>query len=139
MVIPRLVRQALTDDPLTVHGDGTQQRCFCHVRDVVVALADLMVREDVFGEVYNIGSAEETTILDLASLIRDATGSKSEIKLIPYNEAYEEGFEDMLRRIPDISKIRDAIGWTPEKNLGEIIADVIETVRASAGTVVETG
>jgi UDP-glucose 4-epimerase len=104
-----------------------------------VALADLMVREDVFGEVYNIGSAEETTILDLASLIRDATGSTSEIKLIPHTEAYEEGFEDMLRRIPDITQIRDAIGWTPEKNLGEIIADVIETVRASAGTVVETG
>ncbi len=139
MVIPRIVRQALANEPLTVHGEGTQRRCFCHVRDVVIALTDLMVKEDrvvrkgAFGEIFNIGSTEETTILDLAHQIREATGSESEIRLIPYDVAYAEGFEDMQRRIPDTSKIRDLIGWDPTRNLDDIIADVIEGARAAEG------
>jgi nucleoside-diphosphate-sugar epimerase len=138
MVIPRLVRQAIAGEPLTVHGDGTQQRCFCHVQDVVVALADLMRGQDVYGQVFNIGSSEEITILDLAHRIRDAAGSDSEIRLIPYSEAYEEGFEDMHRRVPDTSRIREAIGWGPTRDLDEIIAGVIDEARAADETVVET-
>jgi nucleoside-diphosphate-sugar epimerase len=132
MVVPRLVRQALAGSPLTVHGDGTQRRCFGHVRDVVRALADLMARDDVYGEVFNLGSSEEVTILDLARRIREATGSGSEIVLVPYEDAYEEGFEDMMRRIPDVSKVQAAIGWQPTKDLDAIIADVIEDARAGA-------
>jgi UDP-glucose 4-epimerase len=139
MVIPRLVRQSLAGESLTVHGDGTQRRCFCHVQDVVVALADLMTRQDVYGKVFNIGSSEEVTILDLAHRIRDAAGSDSEIRLIPYSEAYEEGFEDMHRRVPDTSRIHEAIGWAPTRDLDEIIAGVIDEARAGDETVVETG
>jgi UDP-glucose 4-epimerase len=138
MVIPRLVRQALAGEPLTVHGDGSQRRCFCHVQDVVVALADLMTRRDVYGEVFNIGAVEEVTILDLAERIRELTGSDSEITLIPYEEAYAQGFEDMHRRIPDTDKIRDAIGWEPKRDLREIIADVVEDARAGEGSAVES-
>jgi UDP-glucose 4-epimerase len=138
MVIPRLVRQALAGEPLTVHGDGSQRRCFCHVQDVVVALADLMARQDVYGEVFNIGAVEEVTILDLAERIRELTGSDSEITLIPYEEAYAQGFEDMHRRIPDTDKIRDAIGWEPRRDLREIIADVVEDARAEEDSAVES-
>ena len=138
MVIPRLVRQALAGEPLTVHGDGTQRRCFCHVDDVVSALVDLMVCDDVYGEVFNIGSSEEVTILDLAERIRD-TDSVSQISLIPYEEAYEHGFEDMHRRIPDLSKISNAIGWGPTRNLGEIIADVVEDARAAERPAADAG
>ena len=139
MVIPRLVRQSIVGEPLTVHGDGTQRRCFCHVQDVVVALADLMTRQDVYGQVFNIGSSEEITILDLANRIRDAAGSDSEVRLIPYSEAYEEGFEDMHRRVPDTSRIREAIDWAPTRDLDEIIAGVIDEARAADESVVETG
>ena len=138
MVIPRLVRQALAGEPLTVHGDGTQRRCFCHVQDAIGALAGLMTQEGVYGEVFNIGSAEEITILDLAHRIRDASESGSEIRLIPYSEAYEEGFEDMHRRVPDTSKIQETIGWRPTRTLDEIIAEVVEEVRESDETVVQT-
>jgi UDP-glucose 4-epimerase len=134
MVIPRLVKQALAGEPLTVHGDGNQQRCFCHVGDVVVALADLMTNGDVYGEVFNVGSSEETTILELAERIVDLTGSGSEISLIPYEEAYGQGFEDMHRRIPDITKVQNAIDWAPTKDLTEIITDVVADTRATAGT-----
>jgi UDP-glucose 4-epimerase len=139
MVIPRLVRQALAGEPLTVHGDGSQRRCFCHVQDVVVALADLMTRQDVYGEVFNIGAVEEVTILELAERIRELTGSDSEITLIPYEEAYAQGFEDMHRRIPDTSKIRDSIGWEPGRDLREIIGDVVEDARAGESSAIETG
>jgi UDP-glucose 4-epimerase len=126
MVIPRFVRQALAGQPITVYGDGTQQRCFCHVGDVVRAIADLMHREDVYGEVFNIGADEEITILELARKVKEATASASEITRVPYHEAYEEGFEDMARRMPDITKIREALGWEPTKSLEEILADVID-------------
>ncbi len=132
MVVPTLVSQAVAERPLTVFGDGTQRRCFCHVDDVVVALADLMKRDDLFGEVFNIGSTEEVTILDLAQRVKALTASRSEIVAIPYAEAYEEGFEDMARRVPDTSKIQAAIGWQPARNLGEILADVVAQERSAA-------
>jgi UDP-glucose 4-epimerase len=130
MVIPNFVTQALADRPLTVYGDGTQRRCFCHVADVVRALADLMRREDVYGEVFNIGSDSEIEIRQLAERVVDMTGSPSEITLIPYDVAYEEGFEDMQRRIPDTTKIYERIDWRPTRSLDEILADVIDEHRA---------
>jgi nucleoside-diphosphate-sugar epimerase len=133
MVIPNFVTQALAGRPLTVFGDGTQRRCFCHVSDVVRALADLMEREDVYGEVFNIGSQDEVEILALAEKVREATGSSSEIRLVPYDEAYEEGFEDMQRRIPDTTRIRERIGWAPTKSLNEILADVVDEHRVGPG------
>jgi len=130
MVIPNFVTQALADRPLTVHGDGAQRRCFCHVADVVRALADLMRREDVYGEVFNIGSDNEIEIRQLAERVIDMTGSPSEITLVPYDVAYEEGFEDMQRRIPDTTKINERIGWRPTRSLDEILTDVIDEHRA---------
>jgi UDP-glucose 4-epimerase len=132
MVIPTLVGQALAGRPLTVHGDGQQRRCFCHVDDVVRAIADLMSRGDVFGEVFNIGSQEEISILDLALRVTQVTASSSEIVLIPYEDAYEEGFEDMFRRIPDTTKIQRLIGWKPTKPLSAVLADVVSERRALA-------
>jgi UDP-glucose 4-epimerase len=125
MVIPNFVGQALAGEPLTVFGDGTQRRCFCHVSDVIRALVDLMRREDVYGEVFNIGSQDEVEIRHLAQRVRTAAGSTSTIELVPYDEAYEEGFEDMPRRVPDTTKIRAWIGWAPTRSLDEILADVI--------------
>jgi UDP-glucose 4-epimerase len=125
MVIPTLVGQALEGRALTVHGDGQQRRCFCHVEDVVRAIADLMSRDDVFGEVFNIGSDEEISISDLAMRVKQVTASSSRIVHVPYEEAYEEGFEDMFRRIPDTNKIRRLMGWKPTKPLDTILADVI--------------
>jgi UDP-glucose 4-epimerase len=124
MVLPSLVEQAIAGRPLTVYGDGTQSRCFCHVRDVVRGLADLMERDDLYGEIFNIGSTEEITISALAERIRDVVGSRSPITYVPYDVAYEAGFEDMQRRIPDISKINSTIGWEPTKSLDEIIRAV---------------
>jgi UDP-glucose 4-epimerase len=130
MVIPTFVAQALADRPLTVYGDGTQRRCFCHVADVVRALADLMRREDVYGEVFNIGAESEIEIRKLAERVVELTGSSSEITLVPYDVAYEEGFEDMQRRVPDTAKIRERIGWQPTKSLDEMLADVIHEHQA---------
>jgi UDP-glucose 4-epimerase len=132
MVIPNFVRQAVADEPLTVFGDGTQSRCFCHVSDVVRAIADLMRRDDAYGEVFNIGADEEISILDLARQVQRMTESKSEITIVPYEEAYEPGFEDMQRRIPDTSKIRSLLGWHPTKSLEEILSDVIDEHRRGA-------
>ena len=132
MVIPNFVRQAVADEPLTVFGDGTQSRCFCHVSDVVHAVADLMRRDDAYGEVFNIGADEEISILDLARQVQRMTESKSEITIVPYEEAYEPGFEDMQRRIPDTSKIRSLLGWHPTKSLEEILSDVIDEHRRGA-------
>ena len=132
MVIPNFVRQALADEPLTVFGDGTQSRCFCHVSDVVRAMADLMRRDDAYGEVFNIGADEEISILDLARQVQRMTESKSEITIVPYEDAYEPGFEDMQRRIPDTSKIRSLLGWHPTKSLEEILSDVIDEHRRGA-------
>jgi UDP-glucose 4-epimerase len=127
MVVPRLTRQALSGQPLTVHGDGRQQRCFCHVTDIVEGLVGLIGIEEAHGEVYNLGSAEEVSIIELARRIIMSTGSESEISLIPYVDAYGEGFEDMARRVPDTTKIRELIGWEAKLSLDNIIQDMIES------------
>jgi UDP-glucose 4-epimerase len=133
MVVPTLVRQAISGRPITVFGTGEQRRCFCHVTDVVRALGDLSERQGLYGEVFNIGSTEEVSILELAHRIQVATDSSSEIVLVPYDEAYAAGFEDMERRQPDIAKIADAIGWAPAATLDQIIADVIAYERVPVG------
>ena len=132
MVIPNFVQQALAGDPITVYGDGTQRRCFAHVQDVVRALIGLMERDDVYGEIFNIGSREEVTISELAERVRELTGSSSEIQLVPYDAAYEEGFEDMARRIPDTQKIADLLDWQPTKSLAQILEDVVAHHRVGA-------
>jgi UDP-glucose 4-epimerase len=124
MVVPNFVRQAIAGQPLTVYGDGTQSRCFCHVHDVVRALAGLMERDDLYGEVFNIGSEAEITIRGLATRVRDLVGSDAPIEYVPYDEAYEEGFEDMQRRVPDITKINSVLGWEPTRSLDDIVVDV---------------
>jgi UDP-glucose 4-epimerase len=126
MVVPTFIRQALASEPITVFGSGEQRRCFCHVRDVVAALAALPGREDLHGQVLNIGSIEEVSMLELAERVKEATGSEAEIVKVPYEQAYAEGFEDMHRRIPDIRKIEGALGWRPTLTLDQILADVIE-------------
>ncbi len=135
MVIPRFVRQALAGEPLTVFGSGEQSRCFCHVTDVVQALLALLDRpEETAGQVYNIGSNEEITINELAQRVIQATDSASSIQHIPYSQAYAPGFEDMQRRVPDIRKIREAIGWQPIHSLEQILQDVIQYERQRAAT-----
>ena len=129
MVIPRFVDQALSGAPLTVYGDGGQSRCFCDVSDVVRALMGLLDEPRATGDVFNVGSTEEVTILELAKRVIDIAGTSSEVKFIPYAEAWEEGFEDMRRRVPDISKVDRLIGWTPEKTLDQIIGNVIAKAR----------
>jgi UDP-glucose 4-epimerase len=132
MVIPRFVSQALAEKPLQVHGDGSQSRCFLHVKDVVEALVKLMQHPDAVGQVFNIGSQEEVTIEALAKRILAITGSSSRIERIPYEQAYEEGFEDMPRRVPEISKIRRLIDFEPTFNLDGIISSVVASMRPSA-------
>lgn len=131
MVIPRFVQQALAGEPLTVFGDGRQARCFGHVADVVGALAQLLFRPEARGRVFNIGNNEEISILELAQRVRDRTGSNSPIRQIPYNEAYTAGFEDMSRRVPDLTRIRGLIGYKPGKTLDDILDDVIAEQRAN--------
>src|SRR5436305_333428 len=135
MVIPRFVRQALAGQPLTVYGDGTQQRVFCHVRDVTQVLAELMERDDVYGEVFNIGGSEEVSIAELAEVVIDLSDSESEVVTVPYDEAYEPGFEDMARRVPNTEKIRSRTGWKPQLSLHDILTDVIEHHRMIGATV----
>lgn len=125
MVIPRFVRQALANKPITVYGDGKQSRSFAHVKDITEALIELMNREEAIGEVFNIGSSEEITIEALAKKIIKLTGSSSEIVYVPYEEAYEAGFEDMRRRVADTSKINRLIGYEPSYSLEEILKDII--------------
>jgi UDP-glucose 4-epimerase len=130
MVLPTFVRQALRGQPLTVHGDGTQQRCFCHVADVVAALGLLFDRAGTGGDVFNVGSDEEIAIDDLARRVRRACASDSEIVHVPYAEAWDEGFEDMQRRVPDLRRIRAAVGFSPSRSLDETIAAVVAHERA---------
>jgi UDP-glucose 4-epimerase len=129
MVVPTFVRQALHNEPITVFGDGKQSRCFAHVRDVVWALKRLAEEPRSVGEIFNIGSVEEITIGELAELVKSMIGSRSEIKFIPYDEAYEQGFEDMPRRIPDLSKIYQFIEYKPRHDIKAIIKDLIEDAR----------
>ncbi|PWT84389.1 MAG: nucleoside-diphosphate sugar epimerase [Blastocatellia bacterium] len=129
MVIPNLVRQALAGEPITVFGDGTQSRSFTHVSDVVGALLKLVAEPKAIGQVINIGNVEEVTIRFLADRIRALTGSHSIIKFIPYEEAYESGFEDMPRRLPDLAKIEGLIGYQPRYTLDDILTHVIAYLR----------
>jgi UDP-glucose 4-epimerase len=130
MVIPRLVERALAGEPLEVHGDGTQTRSFCHVADTIGALTGLMDTRELSGEIFNVGSSERVRIIDLADRVKQAAGSDSEIVFIPYDQVYGQGIEDTLHREPDTTKIRNAIGWAPERNLESILADVIAHTRA---------
>jgi UDP-glucose 4-epimerase len=129
MVIPNLVRQALAGEPITVFGDGRQTRSFAHVADVVGALLKLVVEPAAIGQVINIGDTQEVTIGQLAERIRALTGSSSAIRFIPYDEAYESGFEDMPRRVPDLSKITAMIGYKPRHTLDDILVQVIDHIR----------
>jgi len=126
MVIPNFVKSALLNKPIVIHGDGKQTRSFCHVSDVVGAVMLLMERPDAEGDVFNIGSEEEVSIEYLAKMIKNATASKSEIVRVSYEKIYGQGFEDMRRRVPNISKIRKLIGYKPISKLDDIILDVIE-------------
>lgn len=126
MVIPNFVQQALTGQDITVYGDGTQTRCFTHVSDVVEALIAIAEHPQAVGEVYNIGSDHEISMLELAERIKHLTESVSNIVFVPYDEAYEAGFEDMMRRVPDIAKIRAAIGYNPKVNLDGLLTSIIE-------------
>lgn len=131
MVIPRFIKQALAGEPITVFGDGGQSRCFCDVSDTVRALIGLVGHNDAVGRVFNVGSTEEITILDLAERVRMITGSHSPIQLIPYDQAYAPGFEDMRRRVPDITRIHSLIGWRPQRDLDAILADVAASMSIS--------
>jgi UDP-glucose 4-epimerase len=124
MVVPRFVSAALSNEPIQVYGTGDQIRCFCHVKDVVRALLLVIDSDKAIGEVFNIGNNQQISIMDLAKKVVEITGSKSEIRKIPYSEAYPLGFEDMLMRVPDISKIKNALGWTPQIGLDQIIKDI---------------
>lgn len=125
MVIPRLIRQALRGEPLTVFGDGSQTRCFAHVADVVAAMLLLLDDDTAAGQTFNIGCSDEISILDLATLIISRCQSRSRIQLIPYDQAYDSGFEDMERRVPDTTKLRSRTGWSPHRSLDEILDETI--------------
>lgn len=125
MVLPRLVGQALAGEPLSVYGDGSQTRCFCHVADVVQALTGLIGSEQAYGGVFNVGATNEISILELAKTIIELTGSSSQIAETPYDEVYGRGFEDMYRRVPAIAKVQDLIGWSPTRSLEDVIRDVV--------------
>ena len=133
MVIPRLVRQALMDEPLTVYGDGSQTRCFGHVYDVIDALIRLLEHPGAVGEMFNVGTDEEVTILELTHRIIRLTGSRSEIRLVPFQEAYTTGFEDIPRRVPDTTKVRALTGWAPTRRLDDILTETIAHVRSARG------
>lgn len=131
MVIPRFIDAALAGKALPVHGTGKQTRCFGYVGDMVPALIALMESREAEGEVFNLGSTEEVTIHELAELVVELTNSSSEIRLVPYREAYESGFEDMLRRVPDISKVQKLLGFEPEMNLRQTVQMMIEDARST--------
>jgi UDP-glucose 4-epimerase len=134
MVVPRFVQQALMGEPLTVYGDGSQRRCFVYVGDVVGALVRLMEHPGAVGQIFNVGNIEEISILQLARRVIELTHSTSSIQMVPYDEAYAVGFEDMSRRIPDLTKIRALIGYEPSVPLDEIILRVVEHFRDAAAT-----
>lgn len=133
MVVPNFVRQALSGQPITVYGDGTQSRCFGYVGDVVWALTRLVQEPKAVGEVFNIGNDQETTIRGLAERVKQITGSSSEIVTIPYDAAYEAGFEDMSRRVPDLTKLKQWIGYEPKVGLDRIIEEVVAYHRSRNG------
>jgi UDP-glucose 4-epimerase len=124
MVVPRFIQAALKNDPLTIYGDGTQSRVFCHVDDAVQAIVTMAANDATIGDVYNVGGTGEVTIKQLAEQVLKVTASTSTITYTPYSDAYPAGFEDIQRRVPDISKVKNAIGWAPTKDLTQIISDI---------------
>jgi UDP-glucose 4-epimerase len=130
MVIPRLIRQALRSEPVTVFGDGSQTRCFAHVADIVAAILLLLDDDAAVGQTFNVGCSDEISILDLATLIISRCASQSSVQLIPYDEAYDSGFEDMQRRVPDTTKLRSRTGWSPRHPLGAILDEMIAEAAA---------
>jgi len=130
MVVPRFITAALRNEPIQVYGSGDQIRCFCHVSDAIRALLLVIDSDKAIGQVFNIGNNQQISIMDLAKKVIEITGSKSEIKKIPYSEAYPAGFEDMQMRVPDISKINKALGWSPEIRLDQIIKDIADFHRS---------
>jgi UDP-glucose 4-epimerase len=131
MVVPRFVRQALNDEPLTVYGDGSQTRCFCHVDDVTGALMRLAQDPKAVGEVFNIGNPQEVHVVDLAKRVIELTNSSSAITFVPFDRAYGAGFEEIMRRVPDITKARTRIGFAPSRSLDDVLRDVIAERTAS--------
>ncbi len=129
MVLPRFVQSALKNEPITIYGDGNQSRVFCHVADAVRAILTIAETDSTIGEVYNIGGVGESTIKQLAEKIIERTKSNSTITYTPYDQAYTAGYEDMQRRVPDITKIKNAIGWSPENTLDSIIDDVASEMK----------
>jgi UDP-glucose 4-epimerase len=130
MVVPTLVQQAMTGKPMTVYGDGSQSRCFGFVKDVVQALVALMERPEAAGQIYNIGASTEISILELAKRVKEITRSTSPIVLIPYADAYDSGYQDMPRRIPDTSKLRNLVGFAPTTDIDEIVDSVMKSFLA---------
>jgi UDP-glucose 4-epimerase len=128
MVVPRFVSAALKNEPLPVYGSGDQIRCFCHVTDAVKGLLLVMDSGKAVGQVFNVGNNSQISIMELAMKVIEITGSKSSIEKIAYEVAYQEGFEDMQRRVPDISKIKQVLGWSPEINLDQIIKDISASI-----------
>jgi UDP-glucose 4-epimerase len=126
MVVPRFVTAALRNEPIQVYGSGNQIRCFCHISDAIKALLLVIDSDKAIGQVFNVGNNQQISIIELAKKVIEITGSKSVIKKIPYSEAYPEGFEDMQRRVPDISKIKSILGWSPEIELDQIIRDIAD-------------
>lgn len=124
MVVPRFVHAAIKNEPITIYGDGTQSRVFCHVADAVQAIATMASTDSTIGDVYNVGGTGEVTIKELADQVLAVTGSQSPLTYTPYSEAYPVGFEDIQRRVPDISKVKTAINWAPTKDLKQIISDI---------------
>lgn len=133
MVLPTFVRQALAGEPITVHGSGMQRRCFLHVSDAVEAILGLMDRDEAVGGVYNVGHESEITVRALAERVKERTGSDSEVKLVPYEEAFGTGFEDLERRRPDTSRIRELLGWEPTRDIEGMVDDVVAFYREEVG------
>ena len=129
MVVPRFVSAALKNEPLTVYGTGSQSRCFCHVYDAVAGVLAVIGTDVTLGEVFNIGNDEEITIENLAHEVIELTDSRSKIEKVLYEKAYNPGFEDMQRRVPDISKIKRIVGWTPKLSLDDIINDIATHIK----------
>jgi UDP-glucose 4-epimerase len=136
MVVPSFVRAALAGRPLEIHGDGHQTRCFCHVQDTIRALKALMEAPSTSGEIFNVGSQNRISILDLAARVIEETRSTSELRFVPYEQVYGQGIEDMVHRIPDTAKVTGSVGWRPVKTLDDILGDVIDHVRAQPAELV---
>ena len=129
MVVPRFVKSALLNEPITVYGDGNQTRCFAHVYDVIDAVMAVAVSDRTIGKVINIGNNFEISINDLAARVIEETGSRSEVIYVPYGDAYGENFEDMERRVPNIELINELVGWKPERNLKQMIEDIVREMK----------